>query len=95
MAFFHRLGGLCCICKEKPFRQLHHFGSGGGKGMKPNDLDCCRVCRGCALKYEVKTTAMIRDGRWELLAMMHMDSAELKGAYIEYLEGLLNGHKQD
>jgi hypothetical protein len=95
MAFYHSLGGLCCICKEKPFRQLHHFGSGGGRGMKPNDLDCCRMCQECAMAHEVKATAMIRDGRWELLATMHMDSAELKGAYIEYLEGRLNGNKQD
>lgn len=89
MKFLHerRKPAPCCICREKPWTQLHHFGKGGGKGMKPSDLYLARLCKTCADKYEVKTTALIRDGRWEILATFQGDALENIEAWIRFQDG--------
>lgn len=54
--------------------------------MKPSDLQLVRVCRRCATKNEVKQRAMIRDGKWELLADMQADALILNEEWIKHLE---------
>jgi hypothetical protein len=86
MAFVHEnlKPAPCCVCRNDPWSQLHHFGKGGGKGMKPSDLMIARVCKTCADKYEVKMTAMIRDSRYELLSDFLVDSMACVEAAIKH-----------
>jgi hypothetical protein len=90
MRFAHQTmkqnGEVCCMCRTNPWTQLHHFGSGGGKGMKPSDLELCRMCKVCADKYEFKRTAMIRDGKWEILATMQMDALEINEEWQRFID---------
>ena len=85
MSFIHNnMRGECCVCRERPWQQLHHFGR-GAMGMKPSDAELCRLCRECAQANEVKKLAMKRDGRWELLATMQEDALEMNEEWLRYL----------
>lgn len=87
MSFAHNTKPApCCVCREKPFVQLHHFGSDGGRGMKPSDYEVARLCHDCALKYEIKRRGLINTGQYEILAAFQQDALELHDAWLRQLE---------
>lgn len=95
MAFCHEemKPAYCAVCTEEPWTQLHHFGDDGGTGMKPNDLEVVRVCKGCHDEYGYKKLALILHKKvsatvseW-LLAKFYEDALKLNMAYVQYLEG--------
>ncbi len=54
--------------------------------MKPSDYQVARVCKTCADAYEVKYKALVRDGRFEVLAAFQQDALELHEAWLASLE---------
>jgi len=54
--------------------------------MKPSDYQVARVCKTCADAYEVKHKALVRDGRFEVLAAFQQDALELHEAWLASLE---------
>ena len=88
----HLRGSFCCVCKEKPWTQLHHWGDDGGMGMKPNDLDVARVCEGCHLKYPYKKRALVMGSGLHsltasrILTAFQRDALTLNQAYVKHLE---------
>ncbi len=87
MAFCHELGGQCCVCKEQPFEQLHHF-SKIGMGMKGTDLKLCRVCTKCHERIAGKRRlAFMRSGDILTWIDIQKDGMEMLCKYVEYLEG--------
>ncbi len=80
----------CCICREKPFVQLHHFGSDGGKGLKPSDYQVARLCHGCAIRWELKRNALVKNGYYEVLAAFQQDALELHEGWLRRLEDIRN-----
>jgi len=76
----------CCVCKKKPFTQLHHFGDDGGMGMKPSDYQVARLCKSCADRWEIKRRALIKNGYYEILSMFQKDALELHEGWLRVVE---------
>jgi hypothetical protein len=75
----------CCICGDRPFTQLHHFGDGGGKALKPSDYQVARVCKTCADRWELKYVALVKNGYWEILSAFQHDALKLHDLWLEHL----------
>lgn len=79
--------GLCCLCHQRPWEQLHHFGDNGGMGLKPSDYLVCRVCRSCHDTYAFKGRRWSWTEQTErVIAMAHMqrDALVILEAYLLY-----------
>ena len=76
----------CCLCGERPWDQLHHFGDDGGQGMKPSDNEVARVCYECHPKFDLKRRGLLKSGYHEVLMAFEKDALALNRAYIEFLE---------
>lgn len=87
MSFAHDTSpSPCCLCGEKPFDQLHHFGSGGGMGMKPSDYLVARLCRECHQKYDMKELTLLKNGHVDVLMSMQRDALDLHDMWLRKLE---------
>jgi hypothetical protein len=75
----------CCICRDAPGAELHHWGR-GGMGIKGDDYEVCRVCVDCHGEVAgLGRIAVIRDeclGTWETWADMLEDSHALLVGWI-------------
>jgi len=79
----------CCVCRERQWTQLHHFGDDGGKGLKPSDNEVARTCQRCHQRYDFKRLALIKKGTPEYLNVLESyqnDALKINRAYIEKLE---------
>lgn len=79
----------CCVCGERPWVALHHFGDDGGQGMKPSDSEVARVCMFCHGKWDFKRRALIRSREplaLDVLESYQDDALKLNRAYLAYLE---------
>ena len=76
----------CAICNIRMWTRLHHFGFDSGQGMKPSDHMVARLCEKCAMKYELKWRALIRDNKWTILLSFVYDSSLIVRSYLEHLE---------
>jgi len=54
--------------------------------MKPSDYQVARLCKTCADLYEVKRRALVRDQRFEILAVFQQDALELHEGWLRRLE---------
>jgi len=79
LAWAHRQPGQCCLCRQRRWEQLHHFGS-GGMGSKGDDERVARVCLPCHTRAR-KEIAMRRDGDFETLAAFLADALDLMIKY--------------
>jgi len=77
----------CCVCGNRPWEDLHHFGDDGGMGMKPSDLEVARLCPACHEKYPNKRRSLEKNHK-EILAKMDRDAGVLARAWIEYNESV-------
>ncbi|MEA3225051.1 MAG: hypothetical protein U9Q07_03810 [Planctomycetota bacterium] len=75
----------CRFCGERPFQELHHFGS-GGMALKGSDYLVVRLCTQChhdgGPRKARKVRAMRNDEDYETLAICLQDAADLMEAYI-------------
>lgn len=84
----------CCICEERPWVALHHFGDDGGASLKPSDNEVARLCTECHIANDLK-----RRGLWRrdnktgtrILETFQNDALKLNRAYIEHLESVKRG----
>lgn len=88
LKFCHNETGpaVCCLCQEKHWEELHHFGDDGGTAMKPSDNEVARTCLECHSKYGLKRRALIKNGRFDILESYQNDALKLNRLYIEHLE---------
>lgn len=87
MAFAHSTKpALCCVCRERYFSHLHHFGNDGGMGMKPSDYMVARLCVECHRAYDMKYNVLLRGGHADQLISMQMDALELHDMWFRHLE---------
>ena len=77
---------MCCACKDKPWVELHHYGSDGGTGLKPSDHCVARVCLDCHKRYPYKYLGLLKNGLEVVLIAFMNDSLEILKSYIESLE---------
>jgi len=78
--------GVCCVCRDRPGVELHHFGE-KGMGQKASDLLVCRVCSGCHQQIQGKRgLAFRRMNRIETWADIQADAVALLSDYVEHLE---------
>ncbi len=77
----------CCLCGERPWVALHHFGDDGGGSMKPSDNEVARVCTECHMKNDLKRRGLLKSGFDEVLEAYQNDALKLNRAYLEELEG--------
>ena len=88
MAFCHReMHGMCCICEEQYWSELHHFGGQGAMSRKPSDLEVARVCKECHMANDFKRGALIKRDKWEVLCKFQSDALELNEAWLRHMEG--------
>lgn len=83
LAWCHRQGGVCAdpSCSS-PWSELHHYGSDGGMGRRPNDYEVVRLCRACHDAHGRKRRALLRAGDYERLAAWQEDTLELMRGWI-------------
>lgn len=96
MAFCHEemKPAPCCICQQRPWVALHHFGDDGGQSLKPSDNEVARCCTGCHMEWDRKRRGLLKmamahpdDPRpMDILDRFQNDALKLNRAYIEYLE---------
>lgn len=87
MSFAHSTAPApCCICQEKPFVQLHHFGGNGGMSMKPSDYMVARLCMECHIAYDMKEKTLLRNGHFDQLIAMQRDALQLHDLWFEKIE---------
>ena len=82
----HMKPAPCCVCGERPWVELHHFGGDGGKAMKPSDNEVARTCIECHDLYDLKRIGLIKSGYDSVLSAYERDALTLNRAYIEHLE---------
>ena len=98
LAFCHEQmkPSMCCVCENKPWTQLHHWGDDGGMALKPGDLEVARVCTKCHSQFGHKKKALIlakgpmgmhRGTAMMILRKFYADALKLQSAYIQHLEG--------
>ena len=79
----------CCLCDERQWKELHHFGADGGMGMKPNDLEVARLCQDCHMDHGGKKRSLIKSMNPTdliLLVAFQDDALVLNRAWIEHME---------
>lgn len=77
----------CCLCRERPWVALHHFGDDGGGAMKPSDNEVARLCTECHIANDLKRRALVRSRGPDVLEAFQNDALKLNRAYLEWLEG--------
>lgn len=75
----------CCLCGEREWTELHHFGPDGALAKKPGDLRVARLCRQCHDRNPLKTRALIKNDNWRVLAVFACDALELNEAWIRHI----------
>ena len=76
----------CCVCEDKPWVELHHFGDDGGQALKPSDNEVARLCVGCHDDYDLKRRGLLKSGFDAVLLAFERDALRLNRAYLEHLE---------
>jgi len=79
----------CCVCGDRPWDQLHHFGDDGGQSLKPSDNEVARICMHCHMKWDMKRKSLTKQIDYEKLSILESfqnDALKLNRAYIEHLE---------
>lgn len=77
---------LCCVCNERQWVALHHFGDDGGCSLKPSDNEVARVCTECHMENDAKRRGLLRSGRGDVLEAFQNDALKLNRAYLDHLE---------
>jgi hypothetical protein len=79
--------GPCCICRDAPGSELHHWGE-SGMGLKGSDYRVARVCRGCHgdIQGKGRKTA-IMSGDFVRYSALLEDTVTLLEAYSEANDG--------
>lgn len=77
----------CCVCEDRPWLELHHFGDDGGKALKPSDNEVARLCVECHDAYDLKRRGLIKSGFDAVLMAYERDALKLNRAYLEHLDG--------
>lgn len=86
MAFAHKTVAPCCICMERSYDHLHHFGDDGGMAMKPSDYNVARLCMLCHQKYDMKERTLLKNGLHEQLMAMMKDALTLHDLWFRHIE---------
>lgn len=87
MAFAHEQHGICCLCRERPWTQLHHHGD-KGMGQRCDDYEVARVCQECHEGVQGKRSAYFaRTGLYSILSAMQADTIILLKLWASDLEG--------
>jgi hypothetical protein len=77
--------GTCCVCRQQPGAELHHFGP-RGLGQKGDDFLVARLCPDCHRKEQGKREAQyMRDGRADVWARIQGDALALLTGYVREL----------
>ncbi len=88
LEFSKQQSGLCCICSNVEFEELHHYGSDAGLSMKGNDYEVCRVCMKCHSKHQGwRWLSFHREGKLDILANMQRDTINLLKKWINHIDG--------
>lgn len=86
LSFAHEQYGPCCMCKERPWAELHHYGA-KGMGQRCDDYEVARVCHECHENVQGKRAAYFaRTGLYSMLSAMQTDNIELLKAWAANLE---------
>ena len=76
----------CCLCGDRPWEALHHFGDDGGGSLKPSDNEVARLCRECHIANDLKRRGLLKSGKIDTLESFQNDALKLDRAYMEHLE---------